>query len=198
MTSSPREGALVLIPMDRDAAAAAIDAFLRALGRDPAHDPHLTGTGERVAAAYADELLSGYAIDTDDLLAHAVFAGHSELVIVRDLPITTMCPHHLLPSTGTACVAFAPDEHLVGVGTVARVVDAYARRLSLQEQIGERVVAALQKHLAPRWSACRLALSHACMIARGERAHGSRVETLALAGGPVDDSVVYAALAVGR
>jgi GTP cyclohydrolase I len=184
--------------MDRDAAAVAIQAFLRALGHDPAHDPHLAGTGERVAAAYADELLSGYAVDIDTLLAHGVIAGHSELVIVRDVPITTICPHHLLPSTGTACVAFAPDEHLVGVGTVARVVDAYARRLSLQEQIGERVVASLQKHLAPRWSACRIALSHACMIARGERAHGSRVETLALAGGQVDDAIVYAALAVGR
>jgi GTP cyclohydrolase I len=184
--------------MDRDAAARAIHAFLCALGRDPTQDPHLVGTSDRVAAAFADELLAGYAVDTDALLAASVFAGHSELVVVRDLPITTTCPHHLMPATGIACVAFAPDEHLVGVGTVGRLVEAYSRRLSLQEQVGERVVAALQKHLSPRWSACRIALSHACMIARGERAHGSRVETLAVAGGQVDDSVVYEALAVGR
>jgi GTP cyclohydrolase I len=184
--------------MNREAAAQAIDAFLRALGRDPAHEPDLVGTGERVAAAYADELLSGYSVDVDALLVQSVFAGASDLVIVRDMPVVTMCPHHLMPSTGQATVAFAPDEHLLGIGTVARLIDAYARRLMLQEQLGERVVAALQKHLAPRWAACRLSLVHACMTARGERAHGTRVETLALAGGEVDESAVFAVLGVGR
>jgi GTP cyclohydrolase I len=184
--------------VDRQAAARAIDAFLRALGRDPAREPELSGTGERVAAAYSDELLAGYAVDVDELLAQSVFAGTSQLVVVRDVPVSTMCPHHLMPSTGTATVAFGPDEHLIGIGTVARLVDAYARRLMLQEQLGERVVAALQKHLAPRWAACRLVLTHACMTARGERAHGTRVETLALAGGEVDENTVFQALGAGR
>jgi GTP cyclohydrolase I len=184
--------------VDRQAAARAIDTFLRALGRDPAHEPELSGTGERVAAAYADELLAGYAVDVDELLSHSVFAGTSQLVVVRDVPVSTMCPHHLMPSTGTATVAFGPDEHLIGIGTVARLVDAYARRLMLQEQLGERVVAALQKHLAPRWAACRLVLTHACMTARGERAHGTRVETLALAGGDVAEKTIFQALGAGR
>lgn len=184
--------------MDREAAASAIDAFLRALGRDPDREPELVGTGARVAAAYADELIAGYGIDVDALLAQNVFAGRSELVIVRDIPVTTICPHHLMPASGVATVAFAPDEHLVGVGTVARVVDAFARRLALQEQIGDRAVAALQKHLAPRWVGCRITLTHACMTARGERSHGARVETLALAGGDVGEPVVYAALGVGQ
>ncbi|HEX3771758.1 MAG TPA: GTP cyclohydrolase I [Polyangiaceae bacterium] len=184
--------------MDRDAAARAIDAFLRALGRDPEHEPELVGTGARVASAYAEELIAGYAVDVDALLAPNVFAGTSELVIVRDIPLATTCPHHLMSATGTATVAFAPEEHLVGVGTIARVVDAFSRRFALQEQIGERTVAALQKHLAPRWAACRLVLSHACMTARGERPHGARVETLALAGGDVDDASLYAALGIGR
>ena len=184
--------------MDREAAARAIDAFLRALGRDPEREPELVGTAARVAAAYADELVAGYGIDVDALLAPAVFAGRSDLVIVRDVPVATTCPHHLMPGIGVATVAFAPDEHLVGVGTVARVLDAFARRLTLQEEIGERTVAALQKHLAPRWSACRITLGHSCMTARGERTHGARVETLALAGGEVDEAVVYAALGVGR
>jgi GTP cyclohydrolase I len=185
-------------PPDRDAAARAIDAFLRALGRDPDREPELFGTGARVAAAYADELLAGYGVDVDGLLAQAVFAGRSDLVVVRDIPLSTTCPHHLLPATGVATVAFAPEEHLVGVGTVARVLDAFARRLALQEDVGERTVAALQKHLAPRWTGCRITLAHTCMTARGERTHGARVETLALAGGDVDESVVYAALGVGR
>jgi GTP cyclohydrolase I len=184
--------------MDREAAARAIDAFLRALGRDPERDPELAGTADRVASAWLDELLQGYAVDVDALLSQNVFAGTSEVVVVRDVPVATMCPHHLMPSSGSATVAFAPEEHLVGIGTVARVIDAFARRLAMQEQIGERVVAALQKHLAPRWTACRVVLSHACMIARGERSHGARVETLALAGGEVDESIVYLAVGVGR
>jgi len=151
--------------MNRDTAARAIDTFLRALGRDPDHEPALVGTGARVAAAFADELLVGYGVDVDELLSQNVFAGKTELVVVRDLPIATICPHHLMPSMGVATVAFAPEDHIVGVGTVARVVDAFARRLALQEEIGERVVAALQKHLAPRWTACRIALTHACMSA---------------------------------
>ncbi len=184
--------------MDREAAARAIDEFLRALGRNPEHEPELMGTGARVAAAYAEELMAGYAVDVDALLSQNVFAGHTELVIVRDVPIATVCPHHLMAGTGTATVAFAPDEHLIGVGTVARLLDALARRLALQEQIGERAVAALQKHLSPRWAACRILMTHACMVTRGERPHGARVETLALAGGEVGEATVYAALGLGR
>jgi len=184
--------------MDREAAARAIDAFLLALDRDPAGEPALRETGRRVAAAYADELLSGYAVDVDAILAANVFGGASGLVVIREVPVATTCPHHLMPSTGSATVAFAPHERLVGVGTVARVVDAFARRLALQEAIGEGVVLALQRHLAPRWAACRIVLSHTCMTARGARSHGARVETVARAGGEVDEGALYAALGVGR
>ncbi|HLK39841.1 MAG TPA: GTP cyclohydrolase I [Polyangiaceae bacterium] len=184
--------------MDRDAAARSIDAFLRALGRDPDREPELAGTGARVAAAFADELLAGYDVDVDALLSKNVFAARTELVVVRDVALATTCPHHLMPSVGTATVAFAPEEHVVGVGIVPRVLHAFSRRLALQEEIGERVVSALQKHLSPRWTACRIVLSHACMTARGDRSHGSRVETVALAGGDVDEAVIYAALGVAR
>jgi GTP cyclohydrolase I len=184
--------------MDREAAARAIEAFLRALGRDPAREPELAGTGERVARAWADELLAGYAVDVDAQLAQNVIAGTSGLVVVRDIPVATTCPHHLMPSTGEATVAFAPSDRLVGIGTIARVVDAFARRLALQEQIGEQVAAALHEHLHPRWAACRLVLSHACMTARGERTHGARVETVAVRGDGADLAGVHAVLGVGR
>lgn len=184
--------------MNREAAARAIEAFLTALGRDPAREPELVGTGPRVAQAWAEELLSGYAVDVDALLSANVLAGTSELVVVRDIPVATVCPHHLTPSIGEATVALAPREHLVGLGAVVRLVDAFARRLALQEQIGERVAAALCQHLAPRWAACRIVLRHGCMIARGERAHGSHVETLAVAGADIDRAAAYAALGVGR
>ena len=184
--------------MDCEAAARAIEAFLRALGRDPALEPELAGTGERVARAWADDLLAGYAVDTDVLLAENVLAGTSALVVVRDLPVATTCPHHLMPSTGEATVAFAPRDRLVGVGAAARLVDAFARRLALQEQIGEHVVGALERHLHPRWAACRIVLSHACMTARGERTHGARVETVATRGDAADLAVIHGALGVGR
>jgi GTP cyclohydrolase I len=181
--------------VDREAAARAIDAFLRALGRDPAREPELGSTGARVAAAWIDELLAGYAVDVDALVKGAVIPGTSRLVVVRDIPVVTVCPHHLTLSSGAATVAIAPNERLVGLGAVAALVDAFARRLALQEQIGESVVAVLTRHLLPRWAACRLVLSHGCMTARGERAHGSRVETVAQAGG--DPAEVLAALGVG-
>jgi GTP cyclohydrolase I len=95
-------------------------------------------------------------------------------------------------------VAFAPDGRLVGVGTVARVVDAFSRRLALQEQIGQDIVQAIQRHVAPKWTICCIALSHACMTARGERAHGSRVETVARAGADVDLAACLATIGVGR
>ena len=104
-----------------------------------------------MAQAWADELLSGYAVDVDAMVARDVLAGTSDLVVVRDLAVTTVCPHHLTPSIGEATVAFAPDAHLVGLGAVARLVDAFARRLALQEQIGQNVVGALARHVAPRW-----------------------------------------------
>ena len=119
--------------MDREAAARAIDAFLRALGRDPEREPELVGTPARVAAAYADELIAGYAVDIDALLAQTVFAGRSDLVIVRGVPLATTCPHHLMPAIGVATVAFAPEEHLVGVGTVAAflTLPAWSRAFAL-------------------------------------------------------------------
>ena len=186
--------------IDRTAAATAIDAFLRAIGRDPEHEPDLVGTGARVADAYLDELCAGYAVDTRALLAASVITGLSpNLVVVRDIPVTTMCPHHLLPATGTATIAMHARERVVGLGTFASLVEAHARRLTLQERIGEAVVADLEAALEPLWVGCRLVLVHGCMVARGERAIGSRVETVALrsaSGEPVAHA--HAALGVGR
>jgi GTP cyclohydrolase I len=184
--------------IDRDAAARAVEAFLVAMGMDPSKDPELKGTPARVTEAWAGELLSGYDVEVDALLSENVIAGSSSVVVVRDIPVATTCPHHLMPSMGTATVAFGPDRWLIGVGTVGRVVDAYARRLALQEQIGEQVVEALGKHLQPRWVACRLVLSHACMTVRGERTHGARVETLAQHGEAKWGEQILAAVGLGR
>lgn len=177
--------------MDRAAAAAAIDAFLRALGRS---EPDVAGTGARVADMFADELCAGYAVDTRKLLAQSVIANPTATVVaVRDIPVVTTCPHHLLPSIGRATVAFK-SSRLLGLGTIAQLVDAHARRLALQERIGEEVVDDLAAVLAPQWVGCRLVLAHGCMIARGERAFETRAETIALRAADVDRSEAHAVL----
>jgi GTP cyclohydrolase I len=184
----------------RDAAARAIEDFLRAIGRDPAREPELVGTGRRVADAFVDELCDGYDVDVGKLLADNAIAGASEVVIVRDIAVTTTCPHHLLPAFGTARVAYAPRARLVGIGTIVRLVDAFAHRLTLQEAIGEEVARAITVHLEAAWAGCRLVMSHGCMVARGERRHGARVETVALAGAADDTArlIAHRALGVGE
>ncbi len=167
----------------RDAAARAIEDFLRALGHEPTGD--LEGTGERVADAWADDLLEGEAIDAAAVLREGAIAaseGAAGLVMIRDLAVTTMCPHHLLPAHGLCTVAYLPGERIAGIGTLAHVVDALSRRLTLQERIGEGVVALLAAELGARGALCRLALTHSCLIARGERKTGAVVETLAVSG----------------
>lgn len=176
---------------DRIAAAKAIDAFLVAIGRT---ESDLKGTGARVADAFLDDLCAGYAVDTKKLLeGSALPMTTSNVVAVRDVPLMTMCPHHLLLAMGTADVAFAPAGKAVGIGTLAALVDAHARRLTLQETIGDAVVDDVTAVLAPAWVVCKISLAHGCMVARGGRAVGSHVETLAFRG----SDVVAAHTAVG-
>jgi GTP cyclohydrolase IA len=185
--------------VDREAAARAINDFLRALGHEP--EGELAGTGERVADAWADDLLEGQAIDAAALLREgslAIDTADAGLVVLRDLAVTTMCPHHLLPAYGTALVAYLPGRHIAGLGTIARVVDVLSHRLTLQEQIGAEVAALLVHELSARGALCRLALTHSCLIARGERKHGAVIETLAVAGtfaqSSLDRDLAFAAL----
>ncbi len=183
--------------MNRDAAAKAIESLLRALDRDPQNEPDLVGTPDRVARAFIEDLMSGYATDVDGLLGRSVMSGQSEIVTVRHVPVATTCPHHLMPSVGHAVVAFAPRALLIGFGAVSRVVDAYSKRLALQEQIGQNVVSALDKHLTPRWVACRIVLFHSCMRAGGGH-HEGPVETLAIIGPECDRQSAYLAVGLGR
>lgn len=185
--------------VDRRAAARAIEDFLRALGHVPEGD--LQGTGERVADAWADDLLKGESIDAGAVLREGAIEmpGGGGLVVLRDLAVTTMCPHHLLPALGTALVAYLPEDRVAGIGTLAHVVDALSRRLTLQERIGADVVDLLTRELGARGALCRLVLTHSCLVARGERKAGTLVETIAVAGtfahASSDRDLVFATLA---
>jgi GTP cyclohydrolase I len=168
--------------VDRTAAARAIEEFLRALGYEI--DGDLEGTGQRVADAWIDDLLAGEPIDAAAVLRDgAMDAGEAAgLVVIRDLAVTTMCPHHLLPGFGTGTVAYLPGERVAGIGRIAHVLDVVARRLTIQERIGATVADLLVTELGARGALCRLALTHTCLAARGERQASAIVETLHASG----------------
>lgn len=169
---------------DEEAARRAIALFLSALGYDPS-DPELADTPARVSEAFAHELLRGQKIDLGQLLlagSEPTVDETAGLVVVRGISVVTVCPHHLLPGLGRATVAYLPGARLVGLGTLARLVDASARRLRLQESIGEEVVHALQAHVGARGAYCRLELLHTCLATRGAEEPEARLVTVARSG----------------
>jgi len=172
--------------IDRPAAARAIHDFLKALGFDPREHPDLAETPARVSEAFTDDLLRGYTVDVRELLrkgsCEAPAAARSGPVAVTGIAITSTCPHHLMPALGLASIVYLPGTSLLGIGTLTALVDAYARRLTLQEAIGQNVVSALIEHAGARGAYCELALEHGCLRARGERQVSAVVRTSARGG----------------
>jgi GTP cyclohydrolase IA len=166
--------------MDRNRAALAIEDFLRALGRDPARFAEHQDTGKLVADAFIDEFCAGYAVDVDALLNKERIAleGAPALIVVRDIHVRTICPHHLMVATGKATLALLPNASIVGLGAYVELVRAFANRLTLQEDLGTAIVQTLHRVLAPTYVGCKIHLTHGCLSERGEEAHGTQVETL--------------------
>jgi GTP cyclohydrolase I len=181
--------------VDRGAAERAIAAFLTALGHDPKNDPELAQTPVRVVDAFEKDLLAGYGVDVSAMLREesSVVSGAAPHgpVGVRGMSLTTMCPHHLLPGFGVATLAYLPGKAIVGIGTLARVLEAYAARLTLQESIGENAVRALMDHAGARGAYCKLEFRHACLEARGAKKVGATVVTVARAGARLEDDGAF-------
>lgn len=169
--------------MDQSRAAAAIEEFLRALGHDPQDDPELAATGHRVAEAFGDELLAGYAMDPAEILQDTCASdGRGGLVVLRDIATTAICPHHLLPATGVVHVAYRPKAKLIGLGALDRLVQCYARRLTLQEDLTQHIADALVEHLGAAAAGCVANLHQSCVSARGPKQSHARTLTMATAG----------------
>lgn len=171
--------------VDKARAAHAVREFLLAFGQDPDLVPDLAGTPQRVVEAYAADLLSGYDVNVPELLqeGQSIAAGQtSGLVLLSGISVSTVCPHHLLLSNGVAAVAYRPGTRLFGLGTLAALVNAYARRLTLQESIGEAVVQALCEHGGAIAAHCEVRLVHGCLVARGSRQTGTELVTTARRG----------------
>jgi GTP cyclohydrolase I len=164
-------------PVDLDAAARAVSDLLEALGHDPSTE-HLAETPRRVAAAYA-ELLTARPFD---LTTFPNDEGYDELVLARDIPFQSLCQHHLLPFHGVAHVGYIPDERILGLSKLARVVELLARDLQVQERLTQQIANWLDEHVAPKGVGVVLEAEHLCMSLRGVRAHGSRTVTSAVHG----------------
>ncbi|WP_395245696.1 GTP cyclohydrolase I [Agromyces sp. MMS24-K17] len=164
-------------PIDRHRAEAAVGELLAALGRD-ADDPQLADTPRRVAAAYA-ELLDAAPLR---LTTFPNDEGYDELVLVRDIPFTSLCAHHLLPFRGVAHVGYLPGDRLLGLSKLARVVEHFARDLQLQERLTVQVADCLVERLEPRGVGVVLEAEHLCMAVRGVRSAGAITRTTRFTG----------------
>jgi GTP cyclohydrolase I len=154
--------------------AKAVKDFLRAAGLEVVGNPQLARTPERVADAWAQEFLSGYAATPKEALGERYVLprpGDAELVVATNLTFRSMCPHHLLPYSGRVHVAYAPTDEIVGFGRLAALVDVFAHRLILQEELASRVASSLMAELNAQGAACVIEAEQTCFRLRGENQH---------------------------
>ena len=169
-------------PVDLAAAADAVRSLLKALGQD-ADSEHLRDTPRRVAAAYAELL----APKPFTLTTFPNDRGYDELVLARDIPFRSLCEHHLLPFHGVAHVGYLPNDRIVGLSKLARVVEHFAHGLQVQERLTQQVAECLAENLQAKGVAVVLEAEHLCMSLRGVRANGAKTVTSALLGQHRDD-----------
>jgi GTP cyclohydrolase IA len=162
---------------DRVAARRAVTDLLVALGRDP-NATHLAETPRRVADAYL-ELLTPRPFD---LTTFPNDEGYDELILARDIPVHSLCEHHLLPFSGVAHVGYLPGARILGLSKLARVVELFARDLQVQERLTQQTADWLQANLTPKGVGVVIEAEHLCMSMRGVRAGGARTITSALHG----------------
>jgi GTP cyclohydrolase I len=141
-----------------------------------------------VAQAWIDELLDGYEQDPGAILAGAMPSRGRDLVAVTGIDFNSMCPHHLLPSRGVAHVAYVPGGKVVGFGQLARLVDCFAHRMALEEDVAREVAASLMTHVGARGAACILEAEQTCLTVRGERRRAARAHAQCFLGALEDDA----------
>jgi GTP cyclohydrolase IA len=165
--------------------------LLEAIGEDPDREG-LRETPRRVADMYV-ELFEGVETDPGEHLRTTFEIGHDEMVMVRDIPFTSLCEHHLVPFVGFAHVAYLPsDGRIAGLSKLARLVEGFARRLQVQERMTTQIVEAMEKELAPRGSIVVLEAEHFCMSMRGVKKEGMTTVTSAVRGVLKDDAAYRA------
>lgn len=159
----------------------AVREILEAIGEDPDREG-LQETPARVARAYA-EMFAGMTQDAGVHLARQFDQDVDQAIVLRDIPFTSMCEHHLLPFSGKAHIAYAPGNgKVVGLSKLARIVEVYARRPQMQERLTQQICDALEEHLSPRGIAVIVEGTHDCMRLRGVQKQGATMITSAFRG----------------
>ena len=187
---TPDDGDLIApspkIPVP-DEVADAIRTLIRWSGDDPTREG-LIDTPHRVARAWK-EYCQGYTEDPAHHLARTFeeVGGYDEIVLLKDIPFQSHCEHHMAPIIGTACIAYLPRDHVVGISKLARVLNAYARRLQVQERLTAEVADCIWDNLKPLGVAVVIRATHACMTARGVRTPGVGMTTSRMMGVFRDD-----------
>jgi GTP cyclohydrolase I len=166
----------------REEALAAVDTLIRWAGDDPSREG-LTGTPDRVARAY-EEQFEGYAIDPVALLQRTFeeVEGYDEMVLLRNIRFESHCEHHMKPIVGHAHVAYLPERRVVGISKLARVVDAYARRLQIQEKMTAQIANTISEVLQPQGVGVVIEAAHQCMTTRGVYKPGATMVTSRMLG----------------
>ena len=166
----------------REEAEEAVRTLISWAGDDPAREG-LIETPKRVVKSY-EEFYEGYGQDPEEILSK-VFSeieGYDEIVLVKDIPLQSQCEHHMVPIIGKAHVAYLPDQRVVGLSKLARVVDMYGKRLQTQETMTAQIADTIDRVLQPKGVAVVIDAEHQCMSSRGVNKHGSSTITSRMLG----------------
>ncbi|WP_322096755.1 GTP cyclohydrolase I FolE [Pelagibius sp.] len=160
----------------------AVETLIRWAGDDPAREG-LIGTPERVVKSY-EEFFAGYRIDPMELLERTFeeVEGYDEMVLLRDIRFESHCEHHMAPIIGRAHVGYLPKNRVVGISKLARVVEAYAHRLQIQEKMTAQIANTIQEVLKPKGVAVVIEATHQCMTTRGVHKPGTTMVTSRMLG----------------
>jgi len=167
--------------MDKEKIIKAVRMIIEEIDPEPDRS-ELKRTPERVATMYED-IFSGSYINPEDVLSILLSEKHDEIVLVKDIPIYSMCEHHMLPFFGKAHIAYIPkNNRITGLSKLARIVDVYAKRLQIQERLTTSIADFIMKRLKPYGVIVVIEAEHLCMIMRGVKKPGSYTITSAIRG----------------